>query len=54
VRYWWGHAWIEAGNSRIPILAALIRFWTSQGVLRVPVPLPGAAALRESVSTRKE
>jgi hypothetical protein len=40
------HAWIEAGGARAPIRAALIRFWGSQRLLRAPVPLTGAAALR--------
>ena len=39
-------AWIDAGGTRPPIRAALIRFWTTQRLLRAPVPLTGAAALR--------
>jgi len=35
-----------AGAARPPIRAALVRFWTRQDLLRMPVPLTGAAALR--------
>src|SRR3954452_10141077 len=38
--------WIEAGGTRPPLRAALIRFWTKDRLLCVPVPLTGAAALR--------
>ena len=34
------------GGARSPIRAALVRFWTRQKLLRTPVPLTGAAALR--------
>jgi hypothetical protein len=46
------HAWINgegqsgAGGARPPIRAALVRFWMRHRVLRAPVPLTGAAALR--------
>jgi hypothetical protein len=40
------HAWLDAGGTRPPIRAALVRFWTGQKLLRMPVPLTGAAALR--------
>ena len=46
------HAWLNgegmsgAGGARPPIRAALVRFWTRHRVLRAPVPLTGAAALR--------
>jgi hypothetical protein len=40
---WDGHI---AGSTRPPIRAALVRFWTRQRLLRTPVPLTGAAALR--------
>jgi hypothetical protein len=39
-------AWLDAGGERPPIRAALIRFWTRQKLLRSPIPLTGAAALR--------
>jgi hypothetical protein len=50
------HAWLNAdrlsgaGGGRPPIRAALVRFWTHHRVLRTPVPLTGAAALRPEVS----
>lgn len=40
------HAWLESNGTRPPIRAALIRFWGRHQLLRVPVPLTGAAALR--------
>jgi len=40
------HAWLGAGGTRAPMRAALIRFWTREKLLRTPVPLTGAAALR--------
>ncbi len=40
------HAWLDGGGTRPPIRAALLRFWVRQRLLRVPVPLTGAAALR--------
>ncbi len=43
------HAWIDAGGARAPMRAALVRFWGSQHLLRAPVPLTGAAALRPDV-----
>jgi hypothetical protein len=38
--------WLEADGARPPIRAALVRFWTKHRILRAPVPLTGAAALR--------
>ncbi len=43
-------AWIESGEGRPPIRAALIRFWTRHHLLRLPVPLTGAAALQAEQS----
>jgi mRNA-degrading endonuclease toxin of MazEF toxin-antitoxin module len=47
------HAWLNGGGlsgagggARPPIRAALVRFWTRHRVLRAPVPLAGAGALR--------
>ncbi|MEO8715278.1 MAG: hypothetical protein ABI369_09720, partial [Acetobacteraceae bacterium] len=37
--------WIDSGEGRAPIRAALVRFWTRRQLLRTPVPLTGAAAL---------
>jgi hypothetical protein len=39
-------AWLAGNGARPPIRAALIRFWGRHHVLRIPVPLTGAAALR--------
>jgi len=44
------HAWLAAGGTRPPIRAALARFWTRHHVLRTPVPLTGAAALRAEMA----
>ena len=46
------HAWLGGdghpgpGGARAPMRAALVRFWTRHNLLRTPVPLTGAAALR--------
>ena len=46
------HAWLggdgrgDAGGGRAPLRAALIGHWTVHRLLRAPVPLTGAAALR--------
>ncbi len=40
------HAWLASGGTRPSIRAALVRFWTRQKLLLMPVPLTGAAALR--------
>ena len=42
----WLHAWLDEGRGRAPARGALVRFWRRQGLLRAPVPLTGAAALR--------
>src|SRR5271166_3468440 len=42
--------WIDAGGTRPPIRAALIRFWMKHRLLRAPVPLTGARALRADIS----
>jgi hypothetical protein len=42
--------WIEAGETRPPIRAAMIRFWRKRHLLRLPVPLTGAASLRAEQS----
>ncbi|GAB0114314.1 hypothetical protein [Acidisoma sp. C75] len=41
---------IDAGESRAPARAALIRFWQKRHLLRLPIPLTGAAALRSEQS----
>jgi hypothetical protein len=40
------HTWLQSGGARAPIRAALVRFWGRHRVLRMPIPLTGAAALR--------
>ena len=42
--------WIETGETRPAMRAAMIRFWRQRGLLRLPVPLTGAAALRAEQS----
>jgi hypothetical protein len=42
-------AWLEKGEDRAPIRAAVIRHWKRQRLLRSPVPLTGAASLRRGV-----
>ncbi len=37
--------WIESGETRPPMRAALIRFWRKRRLLRLPMPLTGAGAL---------
>jgi hypothetical protein len=39
-------AWVESGETRPAMRAAMIRFWRKRRLLRLPVPLTGAAALR--------
>lgn len=39
-------AWIEHGETRPAMRAALVRFWGKRRLLRLPIPLTGAAALR--------
>src|SRR5271156_3368601 len=38
------HAWLDAGGTRAPLRAGLIRYWTRHGLLCAPVPLTGAKA----------
>ena len=38
-------SWLQGGGMRPPIRAALIRFWGTRRMLRVPVPLTGPRAL---------
>ncbi|MGH7085704.1 MAG: hypothetical protein ACREFN_12015 [Acetobacteraceae bacterium] len=37
--------WIETGETRPAMRSAMIRFWRKRGLLRMPVPLTGAASL---------
>jgi hypothetical protein len=42
----WGfRTWIDSGERRAPIRAAVVRFWTRRHLLRLPAPLTAAAAL---------
>jgi hypothetical protein len=38
--------WIESGGMRAPLRSALIRYWRKRDLLRTPMPLTGASALR--------
>jgi hypothetical protein len=42
--------WIAAGETRPAMRSALIRFWRKRQLVRLPVPLTGAAALRAGQS----
>jgi hypothetical protein len=42
--------WIQSGEARPAMRSALIRFWRKRQLLRLPVPLTGAAALRAGQS----
>ncbi|MFZ6765246.1 hypothetical protein [Pseudoroseomonas sp. WGS1072] len=42
---WGAWRWLEQGGARPPLRAALVRQWAAAGLLRVPLPLTGAAAL---------
>jgi hypothetical protein len=44
------HAWLDAGGDRAPVRAALVRGWHRAKILRAPVPLTGAAALRSGTA----
>jgi hypothetical protein len=48
------HAWLDGGGERLPLRAALIRHWRRRRLLRGPVPLTGAAALRPDTSWEVE
>jgi hypothetical protein len=48
------HAWLEQGGARAPLRAALVRHWTRSRLLRLPVPLTGAAALRPDTPWARE
>jgi len=44
------HAWLDQGQTRLPMRAALGRFWIKRGLTRHALPLTGAAALRADIS----
>ena len=46
--------WIEAGETRPAMRAAMIRFWGQRQLLRLPVPLTGAASLRAGQSWERD
>ena len=53
------HAWLggdghAGGGARPPIRAALVRFWMTQRLLRAPVPLTGARALRPDTPWQRD
>ena len=50
----WLHTWLGNGGARPPARAALVRFWGEHRLLRPPVPLTGAAALRAGVLFDRE
>jgi len=44
------HAWLDQGQARLPMRAALGRFWIRRGLTRLALPLTGAASLRADAS----
>jgi hypothetical protein len=46
--------WIEAGEAHPPMRAAMVRFWCKRQILRLPVPLTGAASLRSEQSWARD
>jgi len=48
------HAWLAGDGTRPPIRAALIRFWIRHRLLRMPVPLTGAAALKSTAPRTRD
>jgi hypothetical protein len=42
--------WIDGHEARAPMRAALVRFWTKRHLLRMPIPLTGAAAFGAETS----
>ncbi|MCB8882957.1 hypothetical protein ACELLULO517_22105 [Acidisoma cellulosilytica] len=42
--------WIDSGGMRAPLRSAVIRYWRKRNLLRMPMPLTGAAALRAEQS----
>jgi hypothetical protein len=45
----WLHGWLDRGGDRPPARAALIRYWMDHRLVRIPIPLTGAAALRSDM-----
>ncbi|MHB1873211.1 MAG: hypothetical protein ACYCT1_20550, partial [Steroidobacteraceae bacterium] len=46
--------WIESSETRPAMRAAMVRFWRRRGLLRLPVPLTGAASLGSDQSWDRE
>ena len=46
--------WIERGETRPAMRSALVRFWRKRRLLRLPVPLTGAAAMRSEQSWERD
>ena len=46
--------WINAGETRPPMRAAMVRLWRQRQLMRLPVPLTGAAALHAGQSWDRE
>ncbi len=44
------HHWLDTGGKRAPLRGALIRYWQQTVGLQAPIPLTGAASLRNDVS----
>jgi len=44
------HAWLDQGQARMPMRAAMGRFWVRRRLTRLTLPLTGAAALRANIS----
>jgi hypothetical protein len=46
--------WIDGHEARAPMRAALVRFWTKRHLLRMPIPLTGAAAFGAETSWEQQ
>jgi len=46
--------WVESGETRPAMRSALVRFWRKRRLLRLPVPLTGAAALGSEQSWEQD
>jgi hypothetical protein len=48
------HSWLDRGEKRAPMRAALVRRWTKTGLLRASVPLTGVRALNAETPWRED
>ena len=48
------HGWLDRGEQRAPMRAALVRHWTRTRLLRAPVPLTGVRALNAETPWRED